>query len=93
MQNKKSTPPAGSPPLLEVRDLRVWFPVKTGIFARTAGWIKAVDGVSFSLRKGETLAVVDGKVLVGEVYEHHTNFAPVVGIDGARGVEHGDTML
>jgi len=58
MQNKKSTPPAGSPPLLEVRDLRVWFPVKTGIFARTSGWIKAVDGVSFSLRKGETLGIV-----------------------------------
>ena len=45
-------------PLLEVRDLRVWFPVRKGVFARTAGYVKAVDGVSFDLRRGETLGVV-----------------------------------
>ena len=44
--------------ILEVRDLRVWFPVRKGVFARTVGHVKAVDGVSFSLRRGETLGVV-----------------------------------
>ncbi len=44
--------------ILEVRDLRVWFPVRKGIFARTVGHVKAVDGVSFDLRRGETLGVV-----------------------------------
>ena len=44
--------------ILEVRDLKVWFPVKKGVFARTAGYVKAVDGVSFDLRRGETLGVV-----------------------------------
>ena len=44
--------------ILEVSDLRVWFPVKKGIFARTCGYIKAVDGVSFDLHRGETLGVV-----------------------------------
>jgi len=44
--------------LLEVRDLKVWFPVKKGIFARTVGQVKAVDGVSFDLCRGETLGIV-----------------------------------
>lgn len=44
--------------ILEVRDLKVWFPVRKGIFGFTAGYVKAVDGVSFDLRRGETLGVV-----------------------------------
>ena len=44
--------------ILDVRDLRVWFPVKKGVFARTVGFVKALDGVSFSLRRGLTLGVV-----------------------------------
>ena len=44
--------------LLEVCDLKVWFPVKKGVFARTVGHVKAVDGVSFSIRRGETLGIV-----------------------------------
>ncbi len=44
--------------LLEVKDLKVWFPIKKGVFALTAGYVKAVDGVSFVLRRGETLGVV-----------------------------------
>ena len=57
--------------ILEVRDLRVWFPVRKGVFARTVGHVKAVDGVSFSLRRGETLGVVgesgSGKSTVARV--------------------------
>lgn len=44
--------------ILEVRDLKVHFPIKKGVFARTVGWVKAVDGISFDLRRGETLGVV-----------------------------------
>ncbi|MBO7483172.1 MAG: ABC transporter ATP-binding protein [Kiritimatiellae bacterium] len=44
--------------ILEVRDLKVWFPIKKGVFGRTVGHVKAVDGVSFDLRRGETLGVV-----------------------------------
>ena len=44
--------------ILEVRDLKVWFPIKKGVFSRTAGYVKAVDGVSFNLKRGETLGVV-----------------------------------
>ncbi len=44
--------------LLEVKDLRVWFPIKKGLMRRTVDHIKAVDGVNFSLPKGQTLGIV-----------------------------------
>lgn len=56
-------------PLLEVQDLRVRFPVTGGVFARKVGEVRAVDGVSFTLERGETLGVVGesgcGKSTVG----------------------------
>ena len=44
--------------LLEVRNLCKYFPVKKGVFARVSDWVRAVDGVSFEIRKGETLGLV-----------------------------------
>ena len=58
---------AGS--ILEVKDLRVWFPIQKGILKRTVGYIKAVDGVTLNIREGETLGVVgesgSGKTTLG----------------------------
>ena len=55
--------------ILEVDDLKVWFPIQKGILKRTIGYIKAVDGISFSIRSGETLGVVgesgSGKTTLG----------------------------
>ncbi|HSQ28642.1 MAG TPA: dipeptide ABC transporter ATP-binding protein [Gemmatimonadaceae bacterium] len=45
-------------PLLSVRDLRKHFPIKTGVFGRAAGAVRAVDGVSFDVMPGETLGLV-----------------------------------
>jgi peptide/nickel transport system ATP-binding protein len=56
--------------LLEVQDLKVHFPIRRGIFRRTVGPVRAVDGVSFSLREGRTLALVGesgcGKTTTGK---------------------------
>jgi peptide/nickel transport system ATP-binding protein len=45
-------------PLLSVEDLKVHFPVRAGVFQRRSGTVRAVDGVSFSIRRGETLSLV-----------------------------------
>ncbi len=47
-----------SVPLLRVNDLKMHFPVREGVFLRTGKYNKAVDGVSFELRRGETLGLV-----------------------------------
>jgi peptide/nickel transport system ATP-binding protein len=56
--------------LVEVRDLKTWFPVRKGVFQRIRSWVRAVDGVSFSIPKGKTLALVGesgcGKTTVGK---------------------------
>jgi oligopeptide/dipeptide ABC transporter ATP-binding protein len=44
--------------LLTVNDLKVHFPIKKGLFSKTVGHVYAVDGVSFALKKGETIGLV-----------------------------------
>jgi len=45
-------------PLLSVRDLKVHFPVRKGIFSRVSGYVKAVDGIDFDVYRGQTLGLV-----------------------------------
>jgi len=66
--------PAGSMSadiLLEILDLKKYFPVKGGVWSRTVDYVKAVDEVTFSLRRGETLGLVGesgcGKTTTGRV--------------------------
>jgi microcin C transport system ATP-binding protein len=58
-----------APIVLQTDNLKVWFPIRRGVLRKTVGHIKAVDGVSIELRKGETLGVVgesgSGKTTLG----------------------------
>lgn len=55
--------------LLEAKDLKTYFPVSKGLFGRTRGYVRAVDGVAFEVMKGETLGLVGesgcGKTTLG----------------------------
>lgn len=49
---------SNAPDLLVVKNLQKWFPIKRGLFSATVGYVKAVDDVSFTIKKGETLGLV-----------------------------------
>lgn len=59
----------GVKPLVEVKNLKTWFPVKRGVFAKTVDWVKAVDDVSIEIFAGECLGLVgesgSGKTTLG----------------------------
>jgi microcin C transport system ATP-binding protein len=58
------------PALIRLEDLKVWFPIQSGLLRRTKGHVKAVDGVSLELKRGQTLGVVgesgSGKTTLGK---------------------------
>ncbi len=55
--------------IIEVHDLKTYFPVRRGVLSRISGWVRAVDGVTFRVRRGKTLGLVGesgcGKTTVG----------------------------
>jgi len=68
----KGKPPIADPhaaPVLTGENIRVWFPIKRGFFRRTIGHVKAVDGISLTVREGQTVGVVgesgSGKTTLG----------------------------
>lgn len=60
---------ASPQPLIEVKNLKVYFPIRNGFIGRTSGYVKAVDDVSFTIKRGETLGLVgesgSGKTTIG----------------------------
>lgn len=63
--------PARDAPVLEARDLRKYYPLRGGLFSRSVDQVRAVDGVSFSIARGETLGLVGesgcGKTTTGRL--------------------------
>ena len=76
-------------PLLQIEHLKVYFPVRGGLFSRTRLYLKAVDGVDLEIRKGETLGIVgesgSGKstlaLTVAGLYQPHAGGIRFKGVD------------
>jgi peptide/nickel transport system ATP-binding protein len=87
-QTRREEATAGLP-LLNVNELKVHFPVRRGVFRRTVGYVRAVDGVSLELHQGRTLALVGesgcGKTTTGKAILQLV--APTAGSVRYRGEE------
>jgi ABC-type oligopeptide transport system ATPase subunit len=68
-QSQLSSTSKNGKPLLEVNNLKMYFPISKGVFGKISGYVKAADEVSFSIQPGETLGLVGesgcGKTTVG----------------------------
>jgi len=71
MSDQENTTATPDNVLLEVKDLKKYFPIRKGFFKSLAGYVKAVDGVNFFIREGETMGLVGesgcGKTTTGRV--------------------------
>ena len=60
--------------ILQVKDLKKYFPIKGGMLNKTVGYVKAVDGVTFNLKRGTTMGLVGesgcGKTTTGRTILH-----------------------
>ncbi len=69
MKNRMKTSEKETPPLVRIRDLKTWFPVKRGLFSRTKDYVRAVDGITLAIYPGETVGLVGesgcGKTTLG----------------------------
>lgn len=68
-KGKPLTARADAPEIMSTDDLKVWFPIKKGVLKRTVDHVKAVDGISLTVRRGHTVGVVgesgSGKTTLG----------------------------
>ncbi len=100
-ENGKNNTPSLAETLIEVADLKKHFPVQKGVFRRTVGHVKAVDGVSMTIKRGETLGLVGesgcGKSTVGRtmlgLYQPTAGTVCIAGIDVAKAPKEARKQL
>ena len=87
----KGRPPAANlnaPVVMEAKDVKVWFPVRTGLMRRTTSHVKAVDGIDLTLRAGQTVGVVgesgSGKTTLGLALSRMISSTGEISFDGER---------
>ncbi len=85
-RGRPASRPHGDAPLVEASDLRVHFALRAGLLRRQAGAVRAVDGVTFAVRRGETLGLVgesgSGKTTIGMALLGLEAFAGRVSFEG-----------
>ncbi|MDR1302750.1 MAG: dipeptide ABC transporter ATP-binding protein [Treponema sp.] len=90
-------PDRAAPEIAAVQDLKVYFPIKKGLFRRVTGHIKAVDGVSFTLRRGQTLGIAgesgSGKTTLGKALLGLVKSQGSIRIDGTEIQGFGEAAL
>ena len=57
-KSRPASPKAGAPAVMSTRDFKIWFPIKAGLLRRTVDHVRAVDGVTLTVREGQTVGVV-----------------------------------
>ncbi|GJL89030.1 MAG: microcin C ABC transporter ATP-binding protein YejF [Minwuia thermotolerans] len=76
------------PPLLRTENLKVWFPIRRGVFRRIVGHVKAVDGIDIDLAEGRTVGVVgesgSGKTTLGQAILRLIRSDGAISFDGER---------
>lgn len=84
---------AAPAPLLVTENLKVWFPIKRGVFRRTVGHVKAVDGIDIELAQGRTVGIVgesgSGKTTLGQAILRLIRSKGAIHFDGERIDERG----
>ncbi|NDW02944.1 ABC transporter ATP-binding protein [Jiella pacifica] len=87
----KGHPPAANvnaPVVMEAEDVKVWFPIRTGLLRRVTGHVKAVDGIDLTIRAGQTVGVVgesgSGKTTLGLALSRMISSTGEIRFDGER---------
>ncbi|MDR0410860.1 MAG: dipeptide ABC transporter ATP-binding protein [Treponema sp.] len=91
------TPDPSMPIVAKVKDVRVYFPIKRGFLRRVTGFVKAVDQVDFTLRKGQTLGIVgesgSGKTTLGKALLRLEKSRGIIRINGVEIQDMNESKL